>query len=213
MQGMTDHRSSTPSCPPRAWRRRRSAFVLTAVAATVVLLGLGMPTALAHDELVGTTPAVDASVPTAPASVELEFGEAIQPLGTDVLVTGPDGATVSTGDVEIRGTLAVQALAGELSAGTYDVQWRATSADGHPLSGAFAFTVERPAGSESPVPATDTAVAPEPDSTAEEESTEEEAAAADGPVGSSLPVGWLAAGALLVAAGGGLGARRLRTRR
>lgn len=108
---------------------------------TVLFLGTGAPYALAHDALVASSPAAGSAVPTAPSAVELGLSGTPLPLGTEVLVRGPDGEPVSTGAAEIRGTTVVQTLAAGLPAGGYTVQWRSTSSDGHPLTGSWAFAV------------------------------------------------------------------------
>ena len=48
----------------------------------------------------------------------------------------------------MRGTTVTQPLAGGLPAGAYTVEWRVTSADGHPLSGTFGFTVAQGAATQ-----------------------------------------------------------------
>jgi hypothetical protein len=72
--------------------------------------------------------------------VTVTFDEPAQALGTEMVVLGPDGSTVSTGDAELVENTVSQALVTDLPAGLYTVQWRVTSADGHPLSGALTFT-------------------------------------------------------------------------
>lgn len=89
----------------------------------------------------GTGPAADATLDSAPSSVTLEFSDAPQALGSQVAVTGPDGAPVSAGAPEITGETVRQQLDQGLPAGGYTVDWRVTSADGHPLSGTFGFRV------------------------------------------------------------------------
>ncbi|MCZ2825964.1 MULTISPECIES: copper resistance CopC family protein [unclassified Modestobacter] len=158
----------------------------------VLLLGIGAPPARAHDALVRSSPSAGAAVPTAPSSVELDFSGTPLPLGTEVLVLGPDGAVVSTGAAAIQDTTVVQPLSAGLPAGSYTVQWRSTSSDGHPLTGSWDFTVA--AGS---TPAPDAA----PLSVA--------AAAAD----PALPVGWLVGGVLALGAAAALVLGRLRSRR
>ena len=128
----------------------RLRHVITAAAALALVLG-PVGSAVAHDVLAGTTPAPDATVDTAPATVSLEFSDAPQTLGTDVVVTGPAGDTVSDGTPQIAGSTVTQQLAGGLPAGTYTVDWRVTSADGHPLTGSFAFDVARDAPVAAPV--------------------------------------------------------------
>jgi len=160
---------------------------------TVVLLLIGAPPAQAHDALVRSTPAADAVVPTAPATVELQFAGTPQPLGTEVLVVGPDGAQVSSGAAEIRGTSVVQELTGLVPSGDYTVQWRSTSSDGHPLTGTFGFAVS--AGS-TPVAGSATSASVAPVARA----PETPATTAAG--GSGSPVGWLVAGLVALGAVG-----------
>lgn len=120
---------------------RAAALPALVVTAGVLVLGTASP-ALAHDGLVGTSPASGSTVTVAPDAVELDFTGEPLPLGTLVAVTGPDGAPTSEGAAEIRGTTVVQALADDLVAGTYRVEWRSSSSDGHALSGSFDFAVE-----------------------------------------------------------------------
>lgn len=179
----------------RVLRRAAPALVPVAVGAALVL---GAPPALAHDGLLGSSPAAAATVPTAPGTVELEFTGEPLPLGTQVAVTGPDGAAVTAGPAEIEGTTVVQPLTAELPAGAYRVDWRSTSSDGHPLTGTFGFTVTTgtaPAASTlgAPSPASDARPAPAPD---------EEGIA---------PV-WLISGAVVVIGLGAVVVARLRRR-
>ena len=88
-----------------------------------------------------TSPAAGATVAEAPDALELDFTGEPLPLGTLVAVTGPDGARCPSGEAEIRGTTVVQPIDDAAAAGTYRVEWRSTSSDGHPLSGTFDFTV------------------------------------------------------------------------
>jgi copper resistance protein C len=121
-------------------RSRLPRLLLVGAAAVGLLLG-PVGSAAAHDVLVGTAPGQDAAVGTAPASVTLMFSDAPQSLGAEVVVRGPGGAAVSEGAALVDGTAVRQPLRDGLPAGTYTVDWRATSADGHPLTGTFAFTV------------------------------------------------------------------------
>jgi methionine-rich copper-binding protein CopC len=167
-----------------------SALALT-VAASAVLLGLGVPAASAHDALVGATPADGTSVATAPVEVSLEFSGVVQELGAEVVVSGPDGAPAAQGRAQVVDSTLTQPLAPDLPAGTYSVAWRVTSADGHPIAGTTTFTVTGGAAAPGAV---------------------EEASAAR-PAGSSSSGPWIAVGAgavLLVAIA--VGARQLRRR-
>lgn len=126
-------------------------LVAGGVAMTGLLLGPGVTTASAHDALVTVTPADGGTLETAPEQVTLEFRGRPQELGTRLAVTAPDGRPVSEGPVELLDATVSQPLAPALPAGTYTVEWRVTSADGHPLSGRATFDVAQ--GPTVPAPA------------------------------------------------------------
>ena len=109
-----------------------------AVATPVLLVALAGP-AHAHNGLQGTTPSADASVESVPDAVVLRFDQAVLGIGTAVRVTGPDG-DVQSGAAEVTDDTVRQPVAAGAPAGDYTVSWRVTSADGHPISGTFAFT-------------------------------------------------------------------------
>jgi copper resistance protein C len=153
-------------------------LLTTALATAVVLVGAGTGTAAAHDVLVGSAPAAAATVDAAPAAVTLEFSQAPQPLGARVVVTGPGGTSAANGAVQVRDRTVVQPLVDRLPAGSYLVDWRITSADGHPLTGTVPFTV---AGDPSPAVASTSSSAATPES--------------------GSPVLWLAVGAVIAVAG------------
>jgi copper resistance protein C len=184
----------------------RRAATASAVLVAAGALVLGVPaTALAHDGLVGTSPAAGATVAEAPDALELDFAGEPLPLGTLVAVTGPDGSPVSSGDAQIRGTTVVQPIDDAAEAGTYRVEWRSTSSDGHPLSGTFDFTVTAqqlaPAAAGTSPAAAD---APSDDGAADDVAVEE--AAADEGI---APV-WPAAGAVVLVGLGAVVVTRLR---
>jgi len=136
------------------------ATVLSAVAVT--LIATAVP-ASAHDVLRSTNPADGAVVDRLPDRVVLTFDEPALAIGTEVVVTGPAGP-VSDGppqlvDAEVRQPV----RAGP--AGRYTVLWRVTSADGHPVSGTFAFTTQQgSAASPTATPGTTTAPSTSPSS-------------------------------------------------
>lgn len=133
---------------PAPSSRRAAAGLAALLAALVALLLLGpVGTASAHDQLTGSEPADGETVDEAPDEVVLTFSGEIAELGAQVVVADPDGATVSEGDPEVVGTEVTQALVPDLPAGDYEVTWRVTSEDGHPISGTFGFTVAEGAGS------------------------------------------------------------------
>lgn len=108
----------------------------------LVLMVLAAPRASAHSALVSSDPADGSTVATAPEQITLVFNEPAQTLGSEIVVTDPNGVTVSDGAVQLVDSTVTQALAGDLPAGAYSVAWRVTSADGHPIDGSLTFTAE-----------------------------------------------------------------------
>ena len=168
---------------------------LTAVIAAVLFPLYGTPQAAwAHNALLGTTPADGAQVKMAPATVVLTFNEPAISTGTKVLVTGPDGP-VAVGAPALIDNTVQQELKPGLPAGEYTVEWRVTSADGHPINGSFSF--EALAGSASDLPTT-VSPAASPRSTPSSVTGNEEPGQGSGwlwwfaavPVGLALVLGW-----------------------
>lgn len=118
---------------------------LLATAASAVALAFVLVTAApasAHDVLASTAPAADATVGGDLDQVALTFSE--PPLaglesGIVVSVTGPDGAEVGAGSVDVDGST-LRTAADLTAAGSYTVTWRSVSVDGHPISGSYRFT-------------------------------------------------------------------------
>src|SRR5699024_3793649 len=115
--------------------------------------------ASAHSTLLSQTPEDGAELDEVPEAVVLTFNEDITDLGSDIVITGPDGQEITGGDTTIDGTKVSRPLGDDLSAGEYSVDWRVVSADGHPISGKFTFTLTEQAvgagsgsGTESPSP-------------------------------------------------------------
>ena len=112
-------------------------ILLVLVVAAVALLVTASPAA-AHTELISTTPADQQTVSRTPAVVVLTFDESLLAMGTQVVVTGPQGP-VQAGGPDVVETTVSQNLQGG-PAGLYTVAWRVIAADGHPISGTFKFT-------------------------------------------------------------------------
>ncbi|GIG41614.1 copper resistance CopC family protein [Cellulomonas phragmiteti] len=151
--------SVVPSPRPLTPRRAGALAALALLLASLGTALLASPAA-AHNTLRSTDPADGSTVATAPAQVTLTFDQPALELGTQIVVTGPDGVAVSDGPVQLVDVSVVQPLVTTLPAGTYDVAWRVTSADGHPLTGAFTFTATEPVGV--PAPAEEPTDASEP---------------------------------------------------
>ena len=143
------HFGPTPSTP--AIRRPLAAAALLAALVGMVfglLLG-GAGPASAHAALTGSDPQDGAVVATAPKEVTLTFSEQVA-LGDDsIRILDPDGKRADTGAAprDLQSGSIVKygvSLHAGLPDGTYTVAWQAVSADSHPVSGAFTFSVGAP---------------------------------------------------------------------
>jgi len=113
---------------------------LMAVAGLLVLAVLGAAgTASAHSQLLRTDPADGSQVGALPERITLTFNQNVLGLGDVLQVTGP-GGSASDGAPTVVNNQVSQAILPGSPAGAYTVLWRVTSADGHPISGRFAFT-------------------------------------------------------------------------
>lgn len=110
------------------------------------LLG-GTGPALAHAALRATDPEDGSVLKSAPRDITLTFTESVGLLEDSFRVLDPDGRRLRTGEPEhARGgaETARVTLPAKLAEGTYTVAWRVVSADSHPVSGAFTFSVGKP---------------------------------------------------------------------
>ena len=110
----------------------------------VWLLLLGGP-ALAHARLVETYPADGDTLAEPPEQVQLLFSEPIEAEFDPIKVQDQGGNRVDEDDARIAPSnrrLLVADLLEELPEGSYIAEWRVTSADGHPVSGAYGFAVD-----------------------------------------------------------------------
>ena len=153
-----------PAVRPAA-RRRAAALLLGGLLAPAVLPVVGAGPAAAHDRLESTDPADGAGVAVAPDAVVLTMSSPPLALGTRVQVTGPAGV-VSTGEARVVDDTVTQAVTGERPAGTYEVQWRVTSSDGHPVSGSFTITATSAAAGSPTATAGEPAPSPSPSTAA-----------------------------------------------
>jgi copper transport protein len=118
---------------------RRAAVVGAALAAAL----LPAAPAWSHAVLLRTVPAASGTVDRPPSQVALVYSEHVEPRFAVVSVTDPAGRQQTAGpprrspangdelDVPLK----------QIGEGWYLVFWRAISADGHPVRGAFTFAV------------------------------------------------------------------------
>lgn len=108
------------------------------------VLMVSSPTASAHAVRIAAEPAVDALLATGPTQVSATFNEALQTDFAAMTVVGPDGNLWSTGDAHVQGAVVGVAVMPLGPAGTYTVNYRVTSADGHVFSGSWPFHLTTP---------------------------------------------------------------------
>lgn len=157
-----------PATPPTRhliWRGLGA--LLLAVAA---LLGASTA-ASAHDTLTDSSPAEGDTLTEAPSEVRLTYSATILELGAAVEVTDADGDSWPTGELVVDGPHVTVPLPEELPNGAYEVTWRVTSSDGHPISGVIPFTVAASATETAPA-------APAPTTQAQDQAGETSEAAA-----------------------------------
>lgn len=161
--------------------RRAVATVLLAVLALLVTAG----PASAHNVLVSSDPAKDATLDVAPSQAKLTFDQPIQQgQGFNTMtMTGPGNTRWPLTDVTVDSTVFSGKIGALGPAGQYTIGYRVLSADGHPVSGAIRFTLTK-AGSGTPEPAgTD-------------------GSGGTGSTGSGIPIWvWIAGAAVLLGAG------------
>ncbi|QQM55667.1 copper resistance CopC family protein [Rhodococcus pyridinivorans] len=170
------------------------------VAAAAVLL-LGVAPAQAHSTLIGSTPAADAAVASSPDGIELEFNQPINPAFATVTLTDGAGTQRGSSEAIVDAERVRLAIPEPLTAGEYTVGYRVVSADGHPITGSYAFTVTAAAGQ---APTAEAQAAPPSSGVAEPETTGAQAAPEDAQSsGSSTPLllGFAVLGVLALAGG------------
>jgi copper transport protein len=118
----------------------RRGGVLTGLVLSVLVATAGP--AFAHASLAGTEPAPGAVLERSPAAIELRFTEPVSVARDGVRVYDAGGDPVATDPPQkAAGDVVRVGLRGRLAEGSYVVTWRVTSADTHPVQGAFTFQV------------------------------------------------------------------------
>ncbi|MFK0218549.1 copper resistance CopC/CopD family protein [Streptomyces vinaceus] len=126
------------------------------LAALLAALFTAAGPASAHAALTASDPQDGAVVATAPAQVTLSFSEQVAMGDDSIRVMDPQGKRVDTGELRdmCSGTTIRYgtALHSGLPDGTYTVAWQAVSADSHPVSGAFTFSIGSPSATSVALP-------------------------------------------------------------
>ncbi len=129
---------------PTATRRRRPAIVLLALALACAALLASAPAALAHAQLLGTSPASGSTVQRQPAEVIFEFNQNVGGTLGAVRVYNAQGGEVDNLDVshpEGKEHWMGVGLKSGLPDGTYTATYRVISADTHIVYGGLVFNI------------------------------------------------------------------------
>jgi methionine-rich copper-binding protein CopC len=110
------------------------------------------PLAVAHATRVSCQPADNAVLTEGPEQVSATFNEQLQTSFAAMAVVGPDGNLWSTGQPAVRGAVVGIGMRPLGPVGSYTVNYRVTSADGHVVSGSWSFRLTV-AGTGAPGPA------------------------------------------------------------
>src|SRR5688572_2323543 len=129
----------------RALIRPRVLITLTLAA---LWLAAWCAPALAHARLLQESPASGTSLEEPPQQVRLRFSEPVDAEFDPVRVFDAEGNRVDEDDARVDPDDARVLLAGleHLPRGSYRVEWRVTSLDGHVVEDAYAFNVAPDAG-------------------------------------------------------------------
>ena len=136
----------TMTSPRLSYGRR---LMLALLLTTAALFAVAQP-ALGHASVRQTTPFDGERLETGelPEAVTIEFNENVEVPPGGIRVYDAGGSRVDV-DGDVAGTDAPDFAGrrlGELADGSYVVAWRAVSEDGHPIRGAFVFTVGEATG-------------------------------------------------------------------
>lgn len=100
----------------------------------------------AHAQLEQTTPEANTRMDVSPPSVEILFNERLDSGGSKLVVLNESSRDVAKGKPEmIKEGKGIRIALPKLGEGHYTVSYSVISADGHPISGAYVFTVGTPA--------------------------------------------------------------------
>lgn len=118
---------------------------LAALLLFAAFAALTSPSSAKHATLVSSEPAANSRLTTSPTRVRLVYSEPVEgKLAKVTLVPMAPSAgapIVLRAGADPRDVHAVIAPVDSLGAGAYKVEWRVVSADGHPVDGAFTFSV------------------------------------------------------------------------
>lgn len=110
---------------------------------SAVIAGPGL--ALAHSHLKASDPDKNATLTAAPAHVTLTFSEPVELNFSAITLIAPGKSRITSGQISHGKDGDARVLEAPLTmaatTGTYIVEWRVLSADGHKMKGSFEFSI------------------------------------------------------------------------
>jgi methionine-rich copper-binding protein CopC len=105
--------------------------------------------ASAHSGLLSANPAANIEITTMPAEIELTFTEELMTIGEEsvntISLVDPNGAQIALERIQVRGSLLTAIIPeSEYASGSYTVNYKIVSADGHKLSESYSFSLNAP---------------------------------------------------------------------
>ena len=129
-----------------------------AVRALIMCLNaLSAAAALAHSTVTSTDPPSGSILPASPARIVIDFNEPARPISVTVVTAGAPDRKVSFSPATTAPSFTVTEP--KLTTGRNEIQWRALSKDGHPVSGSLIIVV-KPGAPAPSIPVTPTAQGP-----------------------------------------------------
>ena len=121
-------------------------FQLSLVVGALLLLPIDQ--SWAHSFLTSSNPKAGSALTSLPKKVTLTFNEDLLVVNNQnpntLSISRSNGATLKTSTAAVmKNTLAVSLQTSKSDFGRFKVTYRAVSADGHPITGSFFFTVKK----------------------------------------------------------------------
>ena len=129
------------------------------VAGALLILGattLFSQAACAHTSVVNTYPTYKPTMTTMVDHITIEFTDTLMILGdkdvNTIVVTAPDGSDVEISSLSLhQNSITAQLPRVDYADGTYIVNYRVVSADGHPFSGSYELYLNAPGTTAAPL--------------------------------------------------------------
>lgn len=135
---------------------RQSVVRLLGLLALALTFGTFTPTPVfAHASIVSTDPVYQSTLESMPSSVSIEFTDDLLLIGGEevnrLALIGPDEKEITMGSMSvIQNVMTANLAPAEYQSGTYRVEYRVVSADGHVIKGSYDFYLNEKSSESTP---------------------------------------------------------------